>query len=113
METFRDRAVKKELYEYQEGDSVGQMLEWSDTNSNVNQEMSRVILLLSQAQSKWKGGYAHIFDKTIELVQKLNLQMGGLARIQAIEMAGAHTVGEQMLEKKKEKKGGILGALGL
>ena len=110
---FSERAKNQLLYEYQEGSEVGQMLEQSETNSRTNQEMSRFVFFCKGFGNGWKGNWSKVFDNVVIDIQRLYLSLDGYARVQAIDMQSAHTITEQQLQQKAEKKrGGILGLFG-
>jgi hypothetical protein len=113
---FRDEAVKQTLYQdYEElqANNVSQMLDQSETNSRVNQEMARWCLIARMVEGNWKGSWSHFFGSMVADMQRLNLNMDGYSRVQAIDMCAAHTTTEQALANSgKEKRGGLLGLLG-
>jgi hypothetical protein len=110
---FRDEAVRATLNDYQEAGDVRQMLDQSETNSRVNQEMARWCLIARMFEGHWRGSWRHFFGSMVPDMQRLNLNMEGYARVQAIDMCAAHTTTEQALANSgKEKKGGLLGLFG-
>ena len=107
-EKFVDKAKRELMYEYEAGGDVECMLEQTDTNSRVNEQMARWCLLVKFISGNWKGGYKGMFDDMVVGLQRHYLNMDGYSRVQAIEMCQAHTITDKNLSEKREK-GGILG----
>ena len=105
---FVDQAKAMLLYEHQQGNNIGAMLEQSPTNSDVNEQMARVCTVVDSASFWWKGNWQNLLGDFTTVLQRHNLNMDGLARRQAIEMCGAHTMSEKFTEEKKSR-GGLLG----
>lgn len=109
---FRDRAVEKRLMEYRRGGSGAElMLEQSDTNTRINEEMVKILLLEEWTKRTWKGRYQYILEEIGEVVQRLYLNLEGYARVQAIDMLKASSVTSDVLRDEKKHKG-LIGMLG-
>lgn len=111
---FVDTAKQAVLYEFQQGDSVGSMLDQSPTNSRTNVGMSRICLCVSMSRLCWRGKWATLFGDFDTALQRHLLSLEGYARLQAIEMHKNDASGIPGFgtPDEKKKRGGLLGLLG-
>lgn len=111
LEDFGDIAKQKLMYDYYDNDAVSGMLEWSETNSRLNEDMSKWVMSTVAVVERMEGKYVNLLYGWDMRLQKLYLNMDGYARQQAIEMRGAETRAEE--ERQKEEKRGFLALVGL
>jgi hypothetical protein len=111
-QTFRDQAVNQLMYTHQQGGDVGLMLDQTPTNSRVNPKMAQFCLILHHTSYLWRGNYKTLFGDIEDQIQRHYLNMEGYSRVQAIDMSAAHSVTQEALQAK-QKRGGILGMIGL
>lgn len=111
---FVDTAKQALLYEFQQPDTLGAMLEQSPTNTLTNIKMSQVCLCLTMAQRAWRGKYKTLFGDLDQDLQRHLLSLEGYARLQAIEIHKAAPSGIPGFgpPDDKNKKGGLLGLIG-
>ena len=108
-EKFVEQVKRERLYdEYQGGDNVSAMLDQSPTNSRNNEGMARVGTVLDGIFGSWRGNWHNLLGDFTTVLERKYLNMEGFARVQAIEMCGAHTMSEKFVEEKKSR-GGLLG----
>lgn len=107
--TYGESMKQKLMYERTSGDAIRAMLEQNPTNSRVNERMARICTALDDVTSHWRGKYKNLLGDYTTILQRMYLQLGGYARVQAVEIAQAQSVTGEMVEKKK--RGGLIGWL--
>jgi hypothetical protein len=112
-QNFREHAVQQEtMYDYAQSDAIRSMLEQSPTNSRVNMEMARVCAISETYSEHWEGGWKGFTKELSAIFQRHYLQMDGFARVQAIDMAKAHSSTEQALGRsEQEQEGGLFSGM--
>lgn len=111
---FVDTAKQALLYEFQQPDTLGAMLDQSPTNTRTNIQMSRVCLCIGMTRITWRGNWATLFGDLDQALQRHLLSLDGYARLQAIEMHKSTPSGIPGFgpPDEKKKKGGLLGLIG-
>jgi hypothetical protein len=84
------------------------MLEQTDTNTRLNEDIARVSITLEDITSHWKGNWKNLMGDFPTALERAYLGIEAFGRQQAIEIAQAtNLVGQGVAEEKK--RGGILG----
>jgi hypothetical protein len=112
-ENWVDITKQYYLWEGQRGGGLELMLQRTDTNSRVNEEMARWIMALGGITHNWKGKYKDMWGDSFIQVQNMYLILDAFSRDQAIQLAAAVAKASAPVmagaSPPEEKRGGLLG----
>lgn len=104
-QSYVDLIKQKVLYRQRQGGEVGMMLDYSDVNKIVNEEMARLNVMLLGTFDSWRGNWKGLLNDVIVHCEMQMMGLEGYSREQAIRMKGEVAKEEGM----QQQKSGLLG----